>query len=346
MKDSSLKRSMLKIGAMLLLMLSIGLTQVPGASWSRLGEVTGNWLTNSWHILSDVKVIDVVSAWDIQNQLGAWKTWPKSAKHKGLDGGWILPFEIFDQKYSRGQMVPYRQPAYTDMPVSIDINGDGLLDLVYSKADFSINTNGGGYETVWGGVTQYIILRRANGFELAYKCKQVSEPVGTNGSQRWYYGDCADMSYTKGTDLAYEQAWTPMNYFYQQAKSWTNKHPILTNDDRANYNGTGDETFDYIFYDYWVNGTQRNTIDRQKPLIKDLNGDGLPDLIFFGYLDAGATYSGGPNTAQNLNIVMYNNGHGFDMGAGCIQVPGDWIYPNHLPNIPLATPMTNGFMCY
>src|SRR5690606_10799021 len=140
-------------------------------------------------------------------------------KHKTFNGGWVLPFEMYDQKYYRGQVSPYRQPEYKDLPVSIDINGDGLLDLVYSKPNLSYNTGNNSY--IWNGVEQYIILRRADGFELAYKCRQENQ-----NNIFVYYGDCADTTYQNGTEPAYEMRWTPMNIMYQQAKTWTNQHPI------------------------------------------------------------------------------------------------------------------------
>jgi len=281
-------------------------------------------------VLTEKPVIDVVSADDIENLLSNWQSWPNSLKHKTFNGSWVLPFEMYDQRYYRGQINPYRAPEYRDLPVSIDINGDGLLDLVYSKAEIAFQSSGGNQDIVrWRGVEQYIVLRRADGFELAYKCRQNMNYLGSGNNYEYrYYGDCADTSYQPGSEPSFEMPWNPMNIMYQQVPNWTGQHPIKTNGDKAEYYGKAQDVFDYLYVDQWVNSTQRNTYDRQKPQFKDLNGDGLPDAIFFGYSDAGKT-ANGENTYMELNFVMYNNGHGFDMVAGCIQRPS-WTQPNPL----------------
>ena len=59
------------------------------------------------------------------------------------------------------------------MPVLLDMNGDGLTDIVYSKYISS--------ETY-----QYVLLNTGDGFEFAYTCLW-------KGSPKTYRGTCADL---------------------------------------------------------------------------------------------------------------------------------------------------------
>lgn len=62
-------------------------------------------------------------------------------------------------------------------PVLIDMNGDGLTDVVYSKP---------AAETL-----QYVLLNTGDGFEVAYSC-YYSDDYGTP-YQYTYRGTCADL---------------------------------------------------------------------------------------------------------------------------------------------------------
>ena len=266
------------------------------------------------------QMIHVVSAQDIQNDLQNWQSWPKSQKHKGFDGGWMLPFEAFSQQYYRGWQNRNKPAQYFDKPLHIDLNGDGLQDLLFSKGHVSLH--GQTQNFIWTGLEQYIILRRANGFELAYKCRQERDAQ----NKYWYYGDCADQNYTSGTDAAYEVVWTPGAIWYQQTPQMTNSHQF-SDQDRQEYMGTNDQVFNYLNVDLNINGQFVETFDHAMPEFTDLNGDGLVDVVFFGQVSIGEQYgNGGPYTYVGTNYVLYNNGHGFDVEVGCIQKFYNW-YP-------------------
>lgn len=71
---------------------------------------------------------------------------------------------------------------YYYSPVHMDMNGDGLLDMVYSKVDY------GGYPPVPTKSEQYVMLNTGSAFDLVYVCYYYST------SNPKYQGDCADPS--------------------------------------------------------------------------------------------------------------------------------------------------------
>ncbi|MGE3340618.1 MAG: hypothetical protein AB7J46_01565 [Candidatus Altimarinota bacterium] len=64
-------------------------------------------------------------------------------------------------------------------PVQMDMNGDGLLDLVFSMSDINPYDPPSYYD-------QYVLLNTGSGFEVAYICRR----DGT-----LYQGHCADPNY-------------------------------------------------------------------------------------------------------------------------------------------------------
>jgi hypothetical protein len=65
---------------------------------------------------------------------------------------------------------------YKSAPLQMDINGDGLIDIVYSYSPHILIS------------TQYVLLNNGNGFENGYLCKKSPDVLGFPS----YQGDCAD----------------------------------------------------------------------------------------------------------------------------------------------------------
>jgi hypothetical protein len=290
-------------------------SQASPSAWRTFITASTHWTQSLTGLFTNSELARSVSAQGIQDELANWQNWPSSQKLKDFDGGWNLPFEAFTQQYNRGWQNRNQIPQYYDKALEIDLNGDGLQDLLYSKGDVTLH--GQSQNFVWFGLTQYIILRRANGFELAYKCYQRPKsvyisPAIQQQTQWWYYGDCADTSYTS-TNAGQEKVWNP-------ATVWNQKRPQMTQGntlDRASYMGLDGQVFEFLNIDLNINGSQAETFPRYMPKFTDINGDGLPDVVFFGSAVIGEGNSG-PYTFQNIQFVLYNNGRGFDIEAGCV----------------------------
>lgn len=82
-------------------------------------------------------------------------------------------------------VTPFALPAIpmhnNGYPIQIDMNGDGLLDLVYSTVYTS-------------GASQYVLLNNGQGFDAAYLCNKSF--VATRTPQHVYRGHCADPNFT------------------------------------------------------------------------------------------------------------------------------------------------------
>ncbi|MGE3340617.1 MAG: hypothetical protein AB7J46_01560 [Candidatus Altimarinota bacterium] len=124
----------------------------------------------------------------------------------------VLPFQdiyaTINQypKYQniKNAAVPYGLPAITlntpsnnfAAPFQIDMNGDGLLDIVYS----SIGNGSYGAGTIG---TQFVLINNGSGFEIGYSCKRdyKTTSYSSAGSQFldyiYYQGTCADTSSTQ-----------------------------------------------------------------------------------------------------------------------------------------------------
>jgi len=80
--------------------------------------------------------------------------------------------------------LPYALPAINihnnGNPSQMDMNGDGLLDMVYSY----YNGNHG---------NQYVLLNTGSGFEMVYSCRKTTDYGPYSQIKGVYYqGDCAD----------------------------------------------------------------------------------------------------------------------------------------------------------
>lgn len=221
-----------------------------------------------------------------------------SPNHKGFDGGWIIPFEVFDLevRYVRNF---YWRPVYTRKPLRIDLNGDGLLDLIYSVYDprYIHDSNyPAGYSASF---QQYIKLQRPGGlFETVYTCSQRSiidsyDNSGTTYKYE-YVGHCADTSNTSGKNF---QRWQPSVIAPQLAGPGT----LQANSDSINLVRSiryTEENHDY---------------DRNAATFIDVNGDGLQDMVFGGdtTIQRAASFAG---QSRSATAVLFNNGNGFDIG--------------------------------
>lgn len=295
------------------------------SAWNAFFNSSEEWMKAVTGLFTNSQIGPVVSAQQIQNELNNWLNWPNSKKHKGFDGGWILPFEIYEQRYIPVHYEKGGKERYEDLPLSIDINGDGLLDLVYSKVDMSYrwHINEG---SVFHGVEQYIILRRANGFELAYKCRQKVDYEGYSIKTSTYYGDCAETNYS-GNYLDHIVPWNSARMFMQEAIHWTNSNPIQTDAQIESLLGKKYDIYDQThkrFDGGCTTGCVIDINDFKIPRFMDMNGDGLPDLVFIGAnrVDhvVSINYQGKSYTSTTINAILYNTGRGFELGAACVSV--------------------------
>jgi hypothetical protein len=350
MKSSTLTKSILAI----LLVLSIVLgMNVQTSSWKNFSFATRQWITAFSDLFHPPQIITDVKAF-----MGSYTSWPRSRKHKGFDGGWIMPFEIFQLKTNK-------YGSLTKEPITIDLNGDGLMDFMFSYLDFHYGASYGTAST-WS-LDQYIFLRKANGFVPAYTCKQVLDDYiyfGNPGSRvllphYWYYGDCADTSYTAVQDEVSLQekisnplllSWSPPRIFLQQAiLNWEGKRVPKYPGYNSKENITAGTT--YSLSDLGDIGqrdrgypydeiTYLRNVPVPMPRIMDLNGDNLPDLFFFGTYQDGTYQSTNVFRELKFEYVLMNTGQGFAPAHACVEAP--YGNTNSLePSFQL-----NGTLCY
>jgi hypothetical protein len=115
----------------------------------------------------------------------------------------VLPLQEINEygkklpKYEKIKTTPvsYALPAINiyqnnGQPTQMDMNGDGLLDIVFANA---------GYDSSYGSGlvgTQYVLLNTGSGFEISYFCKKdfKTKWMGTHAELdfTYYQGECAD----------------------------------------------------------------------------------------------------------------------------------------------------------
>lgn len=92
--------------------------------------------------------------------------------------------------------VPYALPAINisqnnGQPIQMDMNGDGLLDIVYAGV--------GSAQGVGQIANQYVLLNTGSGFEIAYICQKDYRYVPNRHppevDQIFYRGHCADTNF-------------------------------------------------------------------------------------------------------------------------------------------------------
>jgi hypothetical protein len=279
--------------------------KIPG-----LSPQSKEWIA-SWFQKADEGII----VQDVQAYLYRWSTWPRSKQHKDFDGKWIMPFEIFIQSTERLDRTT-TGTNFVYKPYATDINGDGRLDLIYSKMVQNANIYDADQFTS-GGVEQYIAIRKSNGYQMAYTCIHKSNAAG----HWYYYGDCASNPTTDTLPAGItEQAWTPHSFFYEHTINWET-------------NGQQNEPF--VITDLYSAGTpiyinaRDPIINRYMPEVMDINADGLPDIIF-SKNQPDTWYNHSTNTAVGYGtFILYNNGRGFDVGTICNNLnSSNMIYDN------------------
>jgi hypothetical protein len=264
-----------------------------------------------------------------QNIFNGWTHWPSSQYYKAPGNGWIMPFEIFHaDPVIIGQNAPY--PHHGDLsyhPNMIDINGDGLFDVLYSRytepwhAAYKSSISSWfprGVRTYIGegqSLEQYMLFNTGNTFRAVFKCKQV---MARDNSGNWsyrYYGDCADTlrpddpQYTAlpfSTGSYFVEHNIPASTVGGLDININDKHPIRC----KRFHSTSGETRMAYF-----------NCMRSQPRFLDVNGDGLLDVIFKGgykqyfhvssYTRGNEGYHKHRSEGANASYVLLNTGSSF-----------------------------------
>jgi hypothetical protein len=241
----------------------------------------------------------------VQGYFQDWYLWDSSRMIKNIGNGWVMPFEVFDE---RGQ------------PQLMDINGDGLFDAVYSRSQAT--SVGSGSHSHAARLLQFVLQNRGNGsFELVYKCVQTFDSGSWNSyGAHTYYGDCADTQ--TAVPAGYWGAlWSPFVHLYQygmgnmsggSSASVMGLNMTIANEVPGAVVGNCSQTPNEIS----SFGSNAARCDRNLPRFIDANGDGLVDVLFNGLVRDPFYLSG----TRNMNMVLYNNGAGFSLGRFCGQM--------------------------
>jgi hypothetical protein len=271
---------------------------------------------------------------------------PVSAKYKGPGQGWIMPFEMYETKQCRSASETSECPK---IPVFADINGDGLVDVLYSAYDEprrDLNrTSRGARARYTGSLTQYILLNRGGRFEVTFQCRQELKVTGNDehyyGFERYttlgnnydpdhylYYGDCADPSfpYNSTTHTPFNRGQNT-NYYAKPFSpgAYFADHPVSRPWPQGFSVDFVSETRFRGKYTCWNPGLFSSEMadsycDREIPKLLDINGDGLLDVVFKGksrHLNIRIDQGWGDRFVQNnrngtpLQFVLYNTGRGF-----------------------------------
>jgi hypothetical protein len=208
----------------------------------------------------------------LQQVLGPMSTLPNGPESAELAE--YVPFAL--PKVSLFSDVTQGTQRSTLHPILLDLNGDGLMDYVFSKVDEYFETN---------VILQYVLLQTGSGFRLAYYCERI------NGGN--YKGDCASTahSYTK-----------------------PNANSLGPLDEVSSVSSVASSATPAEFVPYGLppvhlfSSGYNNSL---MPIVMDINGDGLSDLVYSQmpeyYLDR---YNG-------KQYVLLNTGSGFEKAYYC-----------------------------
>jgi hypothetical protein len=192
----------------------------------------------------------------------------------------------------------WTQYGETPSPVSVDYNGDGLSDLVYSKMGNMLDAS----------VLQYVLLNKGESYELAYICIQA-------GPGLEYNGDCSAGSPSdraKPTDRSlgpYERITAP------------------------GYSAT---VLDYVPYSlpeiHLASYMSSPGGSGFAPDIMEVNGDGLFDLVFSvlpGY-NIGSEFKQYVllNTGIGFEVAYYCRASGGSYEGDCADVGRNFVRPS------------------
>jgi hypothetical protein len=180
---------------------------------------------------------------------------------------------------------------------TVDINGDGLVDLLY-------------HDSYWYSSKQYyysaLFLGNGNGFDLIYKCAK-------DGDTNKYYGDCASTS---------QSGYYLDPFDSGEYNSWTRSTTLKSSDKMLGAL--------YQLAYFHDENPQYATSTSQKYSFTDINGDGLVDFLYHDIRDSSVTnkilngvgtyavYLNDGNANWTLNYKCY-----VTYGAGAATYYGD-----------------------
>lgn len=126
---------------------------------------------------------DVPDAMVYENELdvfGAYATWASSKNKKSND---TLAQFIYELKGPVTKIENSGQSTTYNTYTLLDVNGDGLTDMIYRDGTDLGGTNGRLKMAMW-------LNNGNNSFDLAYKCYVWNDPA--NPDRDSWYGDCAE----------------------------------------------------------------------------------------------------------------------------------------------------------
>lgn len=167
-------------------------------------QIAKSRMKDSYKVLSAV-VLSVLTVFGVQYGLINYFASPDNAKAQSSGGVSVYPGMHITNNYAdnltssttRNDSAAYTLPfenffSFIDnkrVPTLIDVNGDGLTDMIYS------------YVYVWGEEsigqrdgTQWVVLNVGDGYELVYYCKVANQRNASNqiiNGAYEYWGDCA-----------------------------------------------------------------------------------------------------------------------------------------------------------
>ena len=145
--------------------------------------------------------------------------------------------------------------------------------------------------------------------------------IDSNAKLYEYYGDCADDTY-QGGDPKYETPWTPVSMFMLDSQNWSNNSGRTFSEEVGINYGYYDVVYDQVIYQTGSSLSSGVRLgDRHIPQFIDMNGDGLPDVVFSGQAEYGIQTPSHPSTliTGDIPFIMMNNGRGFDLHTACIN---------------------------
>ncbi|MDP3975522.1 MAG: hypothetical protein Q8P95_01255 [bacterium] len=274
---------------------------------------TKQWISNLLSFFDEALIVT-----DVQAVMDDWRNWPKSRKMRDFNGNvYLMPFEIFQQRTINETDDP-RNTIFEYRPITIDLNGDNLPDLMYSKmtsdgSEYSKRFTVGGAHNLNGSINlmQFVAIKRGSGYQVVYKCIHTNYGYGVQ--EYYYYGDCADMSYTGSEN---PHIWSIQQYFYANSAGWNGSTSVM---DTIRFNGY------YTPRNPIYLNTTSSQIRQYMPELMDMNGDGLSDVILSTsvkgryraitsdnyFLDTWTGFETG------IHFILYNTGNGFTPGPMC-----------------------------
>jgi len=291
-------------------------SQASPIAWNTFMNSGNQWARSFVGLFWSSKISPIASAEAIQNEMRNWQNWPSSFRLKDFDGGWIMPFDLYEPQ-------PYRSSGYDGIelgraPIYTDINGDGLTDMLFSSTVDQFIENGSG-STSSIEMQQYIALNNGKQFELVYKCRYGADPQGSNYK---YYGDCADTAASQTPVVKHPPRFPIEMILHHESR-------LAAVDDINSEEGNVKNSLNiHVSISNTVlreqchnkNLFHTNSCDRYMPKLIDVNGDGLQDIILSGYTMERYYVNYPQYTQRKQSMILYNNGSGFDLDHLCYEI--------------------------